>query len=217
MKLLDAAVKLLRLHGFSATSVDDLCREAGVTKGAFFHHFASKEALGVAAADHWSDTTGAMFAAAPYHDAADPLDRVLGYIDLRILLIDGPAEAFSCVAGTMLQETFRSSGAIRAACDASISGHAAHIERDLAQAVAMRGIVGVDPASLALHIQAALQGGFIIAKARDSGDVARDTVAHVRHYIELLFAHAPRVAVQGQVTDGPVNGTRSEESVPCQG
>jgi TetR/AcrR family transcriptional regulator, transcriptional repressor for nem operon len=40
---------------------------AGVTKGAFFHHFESKEALGVAAAAYWAETTSALFATAPYH------------------------------------------------------------------------------------------------------------------------------------------------------
>ncbi len=49
-KLLEAAIVLIRTKGFAGTSVDDLCTAAGVTKGAFFHHFASKEALGVAAA-----------------------------------------------------------------------------------------------------------------------------------------------------------------------
>jgi len=39
-RLLDAAVMIVRQKGFAATSVDDLCREASVTKGASFHHFA---------------------------------------------------------------------------------------------------------------------------------------------------------------------------------
>jgi TetR/AcrR family transcriptional repressor of nem operon len=70
-------------------SVDELCARAGVTKGAFFHYFKSKEALGVAAADHWSEVTGALFAEAPYHDHEDPLARVLGYIDFRRELLGG--------------------------------------------------------------------------------------------------------------------------------
>src|SRR3954452_17892940 len=82
-KLLDAALSLIRAKGYSATSVDDLCAAAGVTKGAFFHHFKSKEVLAVAAADHWSEKTGAFFAAAPYHQHKDPLERVLGYLDFR--------------------------------------------------------------------------------------------------------------------------------------
>ena len=60
-RLLDAAVQVIRTKGLSATSVDDLCAAAGVTKGAFFHHFESKQALAVAAAEYWSLTTGALF------------------------------------------------------------------------------------------------------------------------------------------------------------
>ena len=100
-KLLDAAVKLIRANGYSATTVDELCAEAGVAKGSFFHHFENKEALGVAAADYWSETTGALFAAAPYHQHEDPLDRVLGYIDFRKAIIAGAVPEFTCLVGTM--------------------------------------------------------------------------------------------------------------------
>ena len=48
-KLLDAALALIRTKGYAATTVDDICTAAAVTKGAFFHHFKSKEALGIAA------------------------------------------------------------------------------------------------------------------------------------------------------------------------
>ena len=90
VKLLQAAIRVIRTHGYNATSVDELCAAAGVTKGAFFHHFASKEALAVAAADYWSEITSEFFANAPYHRHVDPLDRVMGYIDCRADLLDGP-------------------------------------------------------------------------------------------------------------------------------
>ena len=186
-KLLAAGVDLFRARGYSATSVDQLCAAAGVTKGAFFHHFASKEALAVATADFWSEITGAMFAAAPYHAAADPLDRVLGYIDFRGGLIEGPAEAFTCLVGTMVQEAFGFSPAIRAACEASIFGHAHTLEADIAEAMAQRGVTGVSAASLARHTQAVLQGAFILAKAKETPDVATDSLAHLKRYFELLF------------------------------
>ena len=81
--------------GYEATSVDDLCRAAGVTKGAFFHHFKSKEELAVAAAAHWSAVTGALFAAAPYHAYEDPLDQLIAYIDFRAALLEGRSLARS--------------------------------------------------------------------------------------------------------------------------
>ena len=189
-KLLEAATVLIRTKGFAGTSVDDLCTAAGVTKGAFFHHFASKEALGVAAADFWSETTGAFFREAPYNWHEDPLDRVLGYIDFRSELIEGPVEGFTCVAGTMVQESFRTSPAIRDAGEARLSGNAAMLEADVAEAIARYGVKDVTAKSLSLHIQAVLQGGFILAKAKGGADVARETVAHLKRYFEMLFKRA---------------------------
>jgi TetR/AcrR family transcriptional repressor of nem operon len=187
-KILEAALKVIRTKGYAATTVDDLCAAAGVTKGAFFHHFKSKEDLAVIAAQHWSDITGRLFAEAPYHKHADPLDRVLGYIDFRKTLLSGDLPEFTCLAGTMVQETYDSYPAIRRACAHAITSHAAKVEADIRAAMAMYRI---NPpwtaASLALYTQAVLQGAFIIAKAKGN---ARDAVAcvdHLRRYVELLF------------------------------
>jgi TetR/AcrR family transcriptional repressor of nem operon len=186
-KLLAAALEVIRTKGYAATSVDDLCRAAGVTKGAFFHHFESKEALAVAAADFWSLTTGAMFAAAPYHRHADPLDRVLGYIDFRAGGLAGPLESFTCLVGTMVQEAFVASPAIREACEASIFGHARTLEADIEAALKQYSVTGVTAASLAAHAQAVMQGSFILAKARGGPEAAVDSVAHLKRYFQLLF------------------------------
>ncbi len=45
MHILQAAVKCLFEKGFAATSVDDVCAEAGISKGAFYSHYESKEQL----------------------------------------------------------------------------------------------------------------------------------------------------------------------------
>ena len=124
-RLLDAAMLVIREKGFSGTSVDDLCTVAGVTKGAFFHHFESKEALGVAATNHWAETTSSFFNEAPYHDHEDPLARVLAYVDFRKSIIEGELSEFTCLVGTMVQETYDTYPGIRDACAASILGHAA--------------------------------------------------------------------------------------------
>lgn len=187
-KLLDAAIQVIREKGYAATSVEDLCRAAGVTKGAFFHHFASKDALAVAAANDWSERTGALFAAAPYHRHVDPLDRVLAYIDFRIELLAGAVPEFSCLAGTIVQEAYGASDDIRAACAASIFGHAATLEADIEAARQKYGIQGdFTSRSLALHTQAVLQGAFVLAKAEGGPAIARDMAAHLKRYVRLLF------------------------------
>ncbi|MBV8853908.1 MAG: TetR/AcrR family transcriptional regulator [Sinobacteraceae bacterium] len=187
-KLLDAALSVVRAKGYTATTVDELCAAAGVTKGAFFHHFNSKEELAVAAADYWSERTSAFFAAAPYQRLEDPLDRVLGYLEFRRTILQGEVAEFTCLVGTMVQETYGTNPDIRAACEASISGHAAQVEADIAAAM-KRYDVRADwtASSLALHTQAVLQGAFILAKAKGSADIAAASIDHLHRYIETLF------------------------------
>jgi TetR/AcrR family transcriptional repressor of nem operon len=190
-KLLEAALGVIRTQGYSATSVDALCAAAGVTKGAFFHHFESKEALAVAAAQHWSQTTGEFFKQASYHGHRDPLDRVLGYIDFRKAIIGGELPQFTCFVGTMVQEAYGSHPAIRQACEESIFGHAQTLEGDIGAAMRNHGVSGTfTPKSLALYTQAVLQGAFVLAKAQgpeNGQQVARDCIDHLRRYVELLF------------------------------
>lgn len=187
-KLLNAAVKVIRTKGYDATTLDDLCRDAGVTKGAFFHHFESKEALGVAATQFWNAFTGPLFEQAPYHLPVDPVEKLLAYIDFRAALIEGRSlPEFTCLLGTMVQETYQTSDALREACDIGISSHAATLERYIAEAMQQQGISSFTPQSLALYTQASLQGAFILAKAKNDAGVAREMIAHLRRYVELLF------------------------------
>lgn len=191
-RLLNAALHEFRSRGYAATTVDDLCRAAGVGKGSFFHHFPSKEALALEAVNHWNAMTGALFAQAPYHAPADPRDRVLAYVDFRAALLQGELADFTCLLGTIVQETYDSHPALRDACRAGIETHASTLVRDIAAAKA-RHAPAADwtPESLALFTQAALQGAFILAKAQGGAPAASDAVSHLRRYIESLLPLPP--------------------------
>ncbi len=187
-KLLDAALQLVRVNGYAATTVDDVCAAAGVTKGSFFHHFKSKEELAIAAAGHWSATTGGLFEQAPYQSIEDPLQRLLAYVDFRKDIIGGEVPQFTCFAGTLVQEVYESHPAIREAAARSIHGHAQTLEPMIAQAIKKYGIAPEWTAqSLALYTQAAIQGAFVLAKADNSADTAREILTHLRRYVELVF------------------------------
>ncbi len=62
--ILEAAIRRFANYGFSAASVDDICAEAGVSKGAFYHHFPSKQALFLELLNEWLDTIDAGLEAA---------------------------------------------------------------------------------------------------------------------------------------------------------
>jgi TetR/AcrR family transcriptional repressor of nem operon len=186
--LLDAALSLVRKQGWAATSVDQLCSAAGVTKGAFFHHFATKDALGAAAAQHWSDVTGSLFANADYHLLADPLDRILGYLDFRAASAAGPLESFTCFAGTMVQEVFATSESIRRACGASIFDHAGRLADDFRAAIALYPQdVAVSAESLAMYTQTVLQGGFVLSKAKGERSPLLEAIDHLKLHLKLLL------------------------------
>ena len=191
-KLLDAALLVIRTKGYAGTSVDDLCRAAGVTKGAFFHHFKTKEELAVAAAGHFGAMAEGLFSAAPYRSLSDPLERLLGYVDFRKSILQGTLPEFTCLLGTLVQEAYETHPAIAAAANRYISEHATTLEADISAVMATRGAPTTwTAASLALYTQAVMQGAFILAKAKGGPQVAVDCLNHLSGYLKLLFNHKP--------------------------
>jgi TetR/AcrR family transcriptional repressor of nem operon len=192
-KLLDAALHVIRAKGYAATTVDDICHQAGVTKGSFFHHFKSKDELALGAAAYWGTMTNGLFAAAPYHNLRDPLDRLLGYVDFRGAILNGDLPDYTCLLGTLVQETYATHPDIRAACDQVLSSHIAVLTRDIEAAkrlYAPKATWSAD--SVGYFIQAVLQGSFIFAKAKQGPEVVRDNLEHVRRYLGVLFSQPRR-------------------------
>lgn len=52
-RILEAAAECFAQHGYEAASVGDICDRAGVSKGAFYHHFPSKQDLFMALLNDW--------------------------------------------------------------------------------------------------------------------------------------------------------------------
>lgn len=183
----------IRGNGYSATTVDQLCADAGVTKGAFFHHFKSKDSLALAAADYWTAANALQLEQASYHRHSDPLDRVLSYLDFRKAMFKRKIPDFTCLFGTMIQEVYESHPDICKVCGDGILGHAKTIEADIAAAMKIYRIrARWTAASLALYTQAVLQGAIILAKATGNAQIAESNIDHLRQYLELLFGRTRR-------------------------
>lgn len=188
LKLLQTALRVFREKGYTATTVDDLCRSAGVSKGSFFHHFESKEALALATINYWNDMTGALFEQAAYQCVEDPRDKLMAYLELRAELVAGPVPEFTCLLGTLVQETFGIHPAIRQACDAGITAHARTLVPMIEQAKALYAPqADWSPLSLAYYTQASIQGAFVLAKAQDDASIAVDCIRHLSQYVMHLL------------------------------
>jgi len=202
-KLLAAARDVIRAKGYTATSVDDICAAAGLTKGSFFHHFDSKEALGIAAVEAFEAMAETLFGAAPYQASEDPRERIFGYVDLRIAMLTGEISQYTCLIGTTVQEIYQTHPALRATCDRMLSEHVGMLTRDLAAAKARYAPAAPwKPESVGYFMQCVLQGGFIFAKAQQNPKVAAASLGHLRAYL---------VTVLGQPsTTRPANSKRKE-------
>ena len=79
-QIVGSAADLIWRRGYSRTSVDDIIRNAGICKGTFYHHFTSKESLGLAVIDNWT----AHFASriqARLSDHASPVENLHAILD----------------------------------------------------------------------------------------------------------------------------------------
>ncbi len=116
----------------------------------------------------------------------------------------GEIPEFTCFVGTMVQEVYQTHPSIRAACGQSISGHAATLEPDIAAAMQQCGVhADWTPHSLALHMQAVIQGAFILAKATSGAEAAAECLDHLRRYIEVLFNQTEKENPQCQPRNKP--------------
>lgn len=177
-----AASELIRRNGYTASTVDDICAHASVTKGAFFHHFKTKDDAVEAALGQWDAGAAAMEAGAPFHKARSPRARALGYMDLYIAVLDNPAQMKSCLAGTTVQEVADSNEPLRDAANMCFTG--AHSRFQTLLDDASRGSrKRIDTAGLASLWMAAVQGSLILFKASQDASLIRRNLEHVKTYI----------------------------------
>ncbi len=181
-KLLAAATQAVRRHGYVATSVDEVCAAAKVSKGAFFHHFETKEELVAACLANWDEQGAAMEATAQFQTIADPRERVRACMDFFIEWFENPRLLKSCLAGTTVQEVGRAIPALRRAAHRCFSNAQGRLQK-LLDAACKGSRRRPDTSSLAALWIAAVQGSLILCKASGDPTVIRETLEHTKTYI----------------------------------
>jgi TetR/AcrR family transcriptional repressor of nem operon len=200
-KLLDAAEGLMLSKGFTATSVDDVCRAAGLTKGSFFHYFDSKEHLGRVVVERFYRARQKMIESAPFRAEPDPLQRVLRGIDFFIEMGRSAGAVRGCLLGTFAQELSATHPGIRAVCADCFADHVDCVRRDLEAAKAMHAPrADWSPQALAEHMLAVLQGSLILAKAKQDFAVVESNLRHFQDYVRRLFGCEPSAVPTREAT-----------------
>jgi len=79
--LVQTALKLFASRGYYHTSIADIVRESGCTRGALYYYFSSKEELGYAVIDEWIRLLAEQGAASHLRASEHPIDRLLKVVD----------------------------------------------------------------------------------------------------------------------------------------
>jgi TetR/AcrR family transcriptional repressor of nem operon len=186
-RLLEAAEELMLSRGYTATSVDEVCATAGLTKGSFFHYFEGKEDLGRSVAERYYASWRQLSQSARFREKKDPLERVFGAIDFFVEMSRSPAWK-GCLLGTFVQELAESHPQIRLVCATCLADLARSLAQDLEEAkkkYAPRA--RWSPLSLAEHLIAVAQGATILAKAKQDHKAFEEGLEHAKEYLKRLF------------------------------
>jgi len=167
-QLITASLATLHRKGFNATSVQDITDAAGVPKGSFYNHFASKEALGVEVVRLYSDWAARLDASVD-DPALPPLERIRRGFAAKVDANVKAEFACGCLLGNFSTELSAQSEPIRQEVSASYADWAAGLQTLLVQAQ-REGALAADEnaAELAQAMVDAWQGAVLRSKAEQS-------------------------------------------------
>ncbi|MBE2181309.1 MAG: TetR/AcrR family transcriptional regulator [Chthoniobacterales bacterium] len=188
-RLVAAAQELVLERGFSASGVDQICERAGVTKGAFFHHFKSKDEIGIAALGAWAEFGMAAYAEARKAPAKPPLARVHRFFDIMTGFVTDSTSPVTCVVGMMSQELAQANPVLRGVCSGYLGDWTDFAKELLEEAkAAQKPRVDFDAAEAAWFLNALWQGSMLVAKTRQDPHIVIRNLAHARAFIDGLFS-----------------------------
>lgn len=173
--------------GYTATTVDEICEAAGVTKGTFFHYFSSKEEIAAAALESYCNASRETLRSAPFFRDADPLRRFSGFIDFVAGSTSDPV-AQGCLAGIFAQELSETHPKLRRLCVGAFAQLRSEILELLSAIKAVHAPDAPhDPAELADHFLAVFEGAFVMARAHRSTAPLAASLRHYEQYVRSLF------------------------------
>ena len=186
ISILDAAQGSVLSKGFAATRIDEVCSIARVTKGSFYHHFESKDALAEALIDHYFQEVARAFSSGAWKLEKDPKVRLIGFLTNAVKVAGGPLLQRGCLLGSFALDLSQTHPNIQSEVDTRF-GALSQLLKPLIQDATDKKITPKPPSAMLLAQQfvAVLQGAVILAKS--SGDQSKAAMS-VRCYKKMLEA-----------------------------
>lgn len=191
-RILDAAQDLILDHGYGSTTVEAVVTRAGITKGAFFHHFGSKSDLARALVERYALMDRQLL---EHHLerarklASDPLQQLLVLVGLYEEDFEALAEPFpGCLFASYIYENkLFDAGTLAVLRESTLMWRAVVKEMLEKVAAAHPPRVPVDLESLADLFYALPEGSYVMTKTLSDKTLLARHARHLKTYLELLF------------------------------
>ena len=194
-RILATAESLILTNGYAATSVDRIIEAVGITKGAFFYHFKTKNdmaralvqrnaALDLDRLEAWSARARAL--------APDPLQALLVFVGLYIEQAEADDDpAPGCLFASFCYESGQFEGEVLEVIAQVILTWRERLTAWLEEAAAVHPPVRpFDAAGLADLLTVVFEGAFVVTRSLSEPAVFAAQLRHYRAYLELLFGVA---------------------------
>jgi TetR/AcrR family transcriptional repressor of nem operon len=191
-RLLDEAEYLVIEQGFAATSVDQVIAAAKSSKGAFFNHFPTKQALAAALVDRYAEADVAHLTeglAAAEAASDDPAEQLLHFVRD----FEGQGDALlaaqsNCLYVSLLAERQLVADGTVAPIVTAIESWRERLAMKVRAALADRpDAIAVDAEDLADHIFATFEGAFVLCRSTGDPTHMRRQLRVMRMLLEALF------------------------------
>lgn len=195
VKILDAAQTLILDRGYAGMTVDNVLGAVGITKGAFFYHFKTKDDLAKALLRRFADEDAKVYEETRERAeklSSDPLQQMLIFIGLFIEMFEGLTEPYpGCLFASYVYELQQFDADTKAMIKESFRKWR-ELLREKFDAIAAQypPKAPVDSAVLADAFTVVLEGAFIAGKALDEPNVIADQLRLFKESVELLFGRA---------------------------
>jgi TetR/AcrR family transcriptional regulator, transcriptional repressor for nem operon len=190
-RILQVAERLVTEQGYSATSVDQVIAESASSKGAFFHHFASKADLAVQLVERYvaADLSHLDAGLAATADIEDPAARVVAFLRFYE---DGADELMSeqsgCLYATVLAEReFTGTDVNDQVAKATRAWRTALVALLRPALAARRPDLAMDVDALADHLYTTFEGGFILCRTLTDPAAMGAQLRIFRQLVEALL------------------------------
>ena len=191
-KILDAAQELILQRGYVGMTVEHVLDRVGITKGAFFHHFKTKDDLAKALLRRFADKDAKIYSET--RDRAeklsdDPLQQMLIFIRLFEEMFESLSEPYpGCLFASYIYELQQFDDETRGLIEESFRKWR-ELLKEKFEAIARKypPRAKIEAASLADAFTVVLEGAFITGKAMNEPAVISEQLRHFRNYVELLF------------------------------